>query len=71
VDDVTERLRLIESMKTFCTDYLGLVPNNSFTKIVNQNAYYIIGISPKDKIEKINRYGQIKTLKELEQVINP
>jgi len=51
VPDISERLRLIESVKNFCTDKLGLASNNSFTKVVDQNSYYFIGISPKDRIK--------------------
>jgi len=68
VDDVTERLRLIESMKTFCTDYLGLVPNNSFTKIINKDLSYYMGMSPKDSIKILSSKSAVVQYNSLAEV---
>jgi len=48
----TERLQLINDVKKFCVEELGLTSNNSFTKIISdQRLYYILCISPKNGIK--------------------
>ncbi len=51
LDLIGERLALIADIKKFCVEELGFNKNKSFTKIINQEAIYVLYASPKYSIE--------------------